>query len=76
MGLFGEVEVLTFILEYAIYLYMNVNLDNNIVSLGETLTHFHATLSREGVGLRLSLREKKFAHVRLAILSAVLQLMQ
>src|SRR5215471_13123263 len=55
---------------------MNINLDNNIVSLGETLTHFHATISKEEVGLRLPLREKKFARVRLAILSAVLRLMQ
>lgn len=64
------------ILEYAIYLYMNINLDNNIISLGEALTHFNATLSGEGVGLRLPLREKKFARVRLAILSVVLQLMK
>jgi AcrR family transcriptional regulator len=67
---------LTFILECAIYLYMNINLDDNIVSLGEALTHFTATLSGEGVGLRLPLREKKFARVRLAILSAALQLMK
>jgi AcrR family transcriptional regulator len=76
LGLFGEVEVLTFILEYAIYLYMNINLDDNVVSLGEVLTHFPVPTSREEVGLRLPLREKKFARVRLAILSAVLQLMQ
>src|SRR5215470_9537722 len=55
---------------------MNINLDDNIVSLGETLAHFHATISKEEVGLRLPLREKKFARVRLAILSAVLRLMQ
>lgn len=55
---------------------MNINLDNNIISIGKALTHFHATPSHEGVGLRLPLREKKFARVRLAILSAVLQLMQ
>jgi AcrR family transcriptional regulator len=55
---------------------MNINLDDNIVSLGEALTHFNATLSGEGVGLRLPLREKKFARVRLAILSVVLQLMK
>ena len=67
---------MTYILEYAIYLYMNINLDGNIVSLGEALTHFNATLSGEGVGLRLPLREKKFARVRLAILSVVLQLMK
>lgn len=73
-GPFGYVEVLTFILEYAIYLYMNIKLDDNIVSLGEALTHFNATLSGEGVGLRLPLREKKFARVRLAILSTVLHL--
>jgi AcrR family transcriptional regulator len=72
----ASLEALTFILEYAIYLYMNVNLDDNVVSLGEALTHFSATTSREGVGLHLPLREKKFARVRLAILSAVLQLMK
>jgi AcrR family transcriptional regulator len=55
---------------------MNINLDNNLSSLGEALTHFNATLSEEGVGLRLPLREKKFARVRLAILSVVLQLMK
>ncbi|MGO8948652.1 MAG: TetR/AcrR family transcriptional regulator [Ktedonobacterales bacterium] len=55
---------------------MNTNLDDNIVSLGEALTHFNATPSGEGVGLRLPLREKKFARVRLAILSVVLQLMK
>ncbi len=55
---------------------MNINLDDNLVSMGEALTHFNATTSREGVGLRLPLREKKFARVRLAILSAALQLMQ
>ena len=69
-------EVLTFILEYAIYLYMNINLDGNLISLAEALTHFNATLSGEGVGLRLPLREKKFARVRLAILSVILQLLQ
>jgi AcrR family transcriptional regulator len=67
---------LTSILEYAIYLYMNINLDDNLISLGEALTHFNATLSGEGVALRLPLREKKFARVRLAILSVVLQLMK
>jgi len=55
---------------------MNINLDDNLISLGEALTHFNATLSGEGEGLRLPLREKKFARVRLAILSVVLQLMQ
>src|SRR5215471_12496279 len=55
---------------------MNTNLDDNIVSVGTALTHFYATPSGEGVGLRLPLREKKFARVRLAILRAVLQLMQ
>jgi len=55
---------------------MNINLDDNIVSLGEALTHLNATSSREGVGLRLPLRQKKFARVRLAILSAALKLMQ
>lgn len=55
---------------------MNLHLDENIISLGEVLTHFKATLSGEGVGLRLPLREKKFARVRLAILSVVLQLMK
>jgi AcrR family transcriptional regulator len=53
---------------------MNINLDDNLISLGEALTHFNATLSGEGGGLRLPLREKKFARVRLAILSVVLQL--
>jgi AcrR family transcriptional regulator len=67
---------LTFILEYAIYLYMNINLYDNLMSLGEILAHFNATTSGEGAGPRLPLREKKFARVRLAILSAVLQLMQ
>jgi AcrR family transcriptional regulator len=67
---------LTFILECAIYLYMNINLDDNLISLGEALTHFNASLSGEGGGLRLPLREKKFARVRLAILSVVLQLMK
>ena len=65
---------MTFILEYAIFLYMKINLENNIISLGEALTHFTATISGEGAGLRLPLREKKVARVRLAILSAVLQL--
>jgi AcrR family transcriptional regulator len=55
---------------------MSINLDDNIVSLGKTLTHFTASMSGEGVGLGLPLREKKFARVRLAILSAALQLMQ
>jgi AcrR family transcriptional regulator len=55
---------------------MNINLDDNLISLGEVLAHFNATTSGEGVGLRLPLREKKFARVRLTILSAVLQLMQ
>jgi AcrR family transcriptional regulator len=55
---------------------MNTNLDDNIVSVGTALTHFSAPPSGEGVGLRLPLREKKFARVRLAILSAVLQLTQ
>ena len=76
LGPFGQVEVLTFILECAIYLYMDINLDDNLISLGEVLAHFHAPTSGEGVGLRLPLREKKFARVRLAILRAVLQLMQ
>ena len=67
---------MTFILEHAIYLYMSINLDDNIVSLGEALTHFTATTSGEGVGPRLPLREKKFARVRLAVLSAVLQLLK
>jgi AcrR family transcriptional regulator len=53
---------------------MNINLENNVISLGEALTHFNAPISGEGVGLRLPLRERKFARVRLAILSAVLQL--
>ena len=65
---------MTFILEYAIYLYMNIYLDDNLISPGEALTHFNATLAGEGAGLRLPLREKKFARVRLAILSVVLQL--
>jgi AcrR family transcriptional regulator len=69
-----QFEVLTFILEYAIFLYMNINLENNLISLGEALTHFNAITSGEGGGLRLPLREKKFARVRLVILSAVLQL--
>jgi len=55
---------------------MNINLDDNVVSLGETLTHFQTSTSREGGGLRLLLREKKFARVRLAILRAALQLLQ
>ena len=67
---------MTFILEYAIYLYMNINIDDNIVSLGEALTHYNASLSGEGGVLRLPLREKKFARVRLAVLSVVLQLMK
>ncbi len=74
LGTFGQVGVLIFILEYAIFLHMNINLENNIISLGEALTHFNASTSREGGGLRLPLREKKFARVRLAVLSAVLQL--
>jgi len=45
-----------------------------MISLDEALTRFRATPSGEGVGLPLPLREKKFARVRLAILSAVLQL--
>ncbi len=55
---------------------MNTNLDDNLIPLGEALTHFNATTSGEGIGLRLPLREKKFARVRLAILSAALQLMK
>jgi AcrR family transcriptional regulator len=45
-----------------------------MISLDEALTRFRATPSGEGVGLRLPLREKKFARVRLAILGAVVQL--
>ena len=55
---------------------MNINLDDNLISLGEVLTHLNASMLGEGVGLRLPLREKKFARVRLAIVSAALQLMQ
>src|SRR5437868_4475024 len=55
---------------------MNINLDDNLISLAEALTHFNAPTSGEGGGLRLPLREKKFARVRLAILSAALQLMK
>jgi AcrR family transcriptional regulator len=55
---------------------MNINLDGTTVSLGEALTRFTASLSGEGVDLHLPLREKKFARVRLAILSVVLQLMK
>jgi AcrR family transcriptional regulator len=47
-----------------------------MISLGEALTHFQAHTTREGAGLRLPLREKKVARVRLAILSAALQLLQ
>ena len=53
---------------------MNTNFDDTIVSVGEALTHFNATPSGEGVGLCLPLREKKFARVRLTILSVILQL--
>jgi AcrR family transcriptional regulator len=53
---------------------MNINIDENIISLGEALTHFNVTISGEGIGLRLPLREKKFARVRIAILSVLLQL--
>ena len=67
---------MTFILDCAIYLYMNINLDDNLILLGEVLAQFNATTLGEGIGLRLPLREKKFARVRLAILSAVLRLMQ
>jgi AcrR family transcriptional regulator len=45
-----------------------------MISLDEALTRFRATSSGEGASLRLPLREKKFARVRLAILSAVVQL--
>ena len=67
---------MTFILEYAIYLYIDINLDNNIILVGEALSPFHASTSRGGVGLGLPLREKNYARVRLAILSAALQLMK
>ena len=46
---------------------------NATISLGEALSRFGAADSPEG-GLRLPLRERKFARVRLAILSAVVQL--
>jgi AcrR family transcriptional regulator len=55
---------------------MNINLDDTLILHSEALTHFNATTSGEGAGLRLPLREKKFARVRLAILSAGLQLMK
>lgn len=55
---------------------MNKNLDDNLFSFGEALTHINATLSGEGAGVRLPLREKKFARVRLEILSVVLQLLK
>jgi AcrR family transcriptional regulator len=45
-----------------------------MISLGEALTRFSATPVGEGADLRLPLREKKFARVRLAILAAVVQL--
>jgi AcrR family transcriptional regulator len=70
----SDILPLTFILEYAIYLYMDIKLDDNIVSLGDCLMRFTSTPLGEVTGLRLPLREKKFARVRLAILSAVLQL--
>ncbi len=55
-------------------LYMNMKLDDNIVLLGDALTRFTSAHEGEVTGLGLSLREKKFACVRLAILSAVLRL--
>jgi AcrR family transcriptional regulator len=53
---------------------MNIKLDGNTISLGDALTRFATTLVGDVTGLRLPLREKKFARVRLAILSAVLRL--
>ncbi len=55
---------------------MDIKIESNLFSLGEALAHFNASVSGEGVGLSLPLREKKFARVRLAILSAILQLTQ
>lgn len=42
--------------------------------MGDALTRFNSAHEGEVTGLRLPLREKKFARVRLAILSAVLRL--
>jgi AcrR family transcriptional regulator len=53
---------------------MDIKLDDNLVSLGDALTRFTSAHEGEVTGLRLPLREKKFARVRLAILSAVLRL--
>ncbi len=53
---------------------MNMKLDDNIILLGDALTRFTSAHEGEVTGLGLSLREKKFARVRLAILSAVLRL--
>src|SRR6266516_4369749 len=55
-------------------LYMNMKLDDNIILLGDALTRFTSAHEGEVTSLSLSLREKKFACVRLAILSAVLRL--
>src|SRR5438876_5209115 len=55
---------------------MNIYLDVNLILLSEALTHFNDPTAGEGDGLHLPLREKKFARVRLAILSAALQLMK
>ncbi len=53
---------------------MDIKLDSNIILMGDALTRFNSAHEGEVTGLRLPLREKKFARVRLAILSAVLRL--
>jgi AcrR family transcriptional regulator len=45
-----------------------------MVLLSDALGRFHAVRAAGGIGARLPLREMKFARVRLAILSAVVQL--
>ncbi|HKW21994.1 MAG TPA: TetR/AcrR family transcriptional regulator [Ktedonobacterales bacterium] len=45
-----------------------------MITLGEALTRFSASSPQEGASLRLPLRQKKVARVRLSILGAVLQL--
>jgi AcrR family transcriptional regulator len=55
---------------------MDMYLDGKPRWLGEALARFTGALPGEGGGLRLPLREKKFARVRLAILSVILQELQ
>lgn len=53
---------------------MNIKLDDDTISIESALTRFASAHEGEVTSLGLPLREKKFARVRFAILSAVLRL--